>query len=93
MQSVLIRSPQADQLVALIEQAGGTAAGETDGGIGVRGIDAAAIGELAAKAGLVLHELTPRRASLEEAFMELTRDSVDYHASPPGPGYVEGVAP
>ena len=44
-------------------------------------MDAAAIGELAAAHGVVLHELTPQRASLEEAFMELTSDSVEYHAS------------
>ena len=36
------------------------------------------IGELAARDGLVLHELTPQRASLEAAFMELTRDSLEY---------------
>ena len=44
------------------------------------GLDAAAIGELAAAQGLVLHELSPQRASLEEAFMELISDSVDFHA-------------
>jgi ABC-2 type transport system ATP-binding protein len=36
------------------------------------------IGELAASASVVLYELTPRLASLEEAFMELTADSVEY---------------
>ena len=44
----------------------------------VTGLDCAAVGELAALDRIVLHELTPRSASLEEAFMELTRDSVDY---------------
>jgi len=34
--------------------------------------------------GIALHELTPRHASLEEAFMELTRDSVDYRTDVPG---------
>jgi ABC-2 type transport system ATP-binding protein len=38
-----------------------------------------AIGELAAANGIALHELTPVRASLEEAFMELTQESVEYH--------------
>ena len=47
------------------------------------GLDAAAIGELASTHGIALHELTPRHASLEEAFMELTQDSVDYRASGP----------
>ena len=39
------------------------------------------IGELAAREGIVLHELTPLEASLEEAFMELTRDDVEFQAS------------
>jgi len=44
----------------------------------VTGLESAAVGELAALDHVVLHELTPRAASLEEAFMELTRDSVDF---------------
>jgi ABC-2 type transport system ATP-binding protein len=44
----------------------------------VTGIGAARIGELAAQAGVVLHELTPQMASLEEAFLELTADSLEY---------------
>ncbi|WP_370374243.1 ABC transporter ATP-binding protein [Catenulispora sp. GP43] len=50
-----------------------------DGALIVRGMDAAEIGEKAAAARVVLHELTPQRASLEEAFMELTRGAVEYH--------------
>ena len=46
----------------------------------VTGIDGEAIGELARRHGLALYELTPVRASLEEAFMELTRDEVEYRA-------------
>jgi ABC-2 type transport system ATP-binding protein len=52
-----------------------------DGALMVTGIEAAAIGDMAAEAGLALHELTPVRASLEEAFMELTHDSVEYRAA------------
>jgi ABC-2 type transport system ATP-binding protein len=44
----------------------------------VTGLPAPRIGELAASASIVLYELTPRLASLEEAFMELTADSVEY---------------
>ncbi|GAA2646111.1 ATP-binding cassette domain-containing protein [Nonomuraea recticatena] len=51
-------------------------------GLSVRGMDAAGIGELALRAGIALRELTPRSASLEEAFMELTEDSVEYGARP-----------
>jgi ABC-2 type transport system ATP-binding protein len=46
----------------------------------VQGLDAAAIGELIGSNGLLLHELTLVRSSLEDAFMELTADSVEYHA-------------
>jgi ABC-2 type transport system ATP-binding protein len=62
---------------------GATDAGATNTGDGaasmiVTGLPAPRIGELAASASVVLHELTPRLASLEEAFMELTADSVEY---------------
>ena len=46
----------------------------------VSGLGAAAIGDLAAGLGIALHELAPQAASLEEAFMELTRDSVEFRA-------------
>ena len=49
----------------------------------VTGLPAPRIGELAASASVVLYELTPRLASLEEAFMELTADSVEYGKSRP----------
>jgi ABC-2 type transport system ATP-binding protein len=44
----------------------------------VSNVEAARVGEQAAQGGFVLHELTPERGSLEEAFMELTRESVEY---------------
>jgi ABC-2 type transport system ATP-binding protein len=40
-----------------------------------------AIGELAAANGVVLHELSPLAASLEDAYMSLTADAVEYHSS------------
>ncbi|MEE1755533.1 ABC transporter ATP-binding protein [Streptomyces sp. SP18CS02] len=46
----------------------------------VRGIDAPHIGRLAATHAIELHELTPRTASLEQAFMDLTQTSVEYQA-------------
>ena len=51
-----------------------------DGGIVVTGVPSARIGEIAARRPLTLHELTPIRASLEDAFMELTSDSVEYRS-------------
>jgi ABC-2 type transport system ATP-binding protein len=75
-----VRSPQSQRLSELLSAAGASVHPTADGALDVTKLDAAAIGEVAASNGLVLHELTPRRASLEEAFMELTRDSVEYHA-------------
>jgi ABC-2 type transport system ATP-binding protein len=80
-QSVRVRSPQGAELTAHLHTAGATVRPLTDGLIQVTGLDAAAVGELAAANGVVLHELTPEKASLEEAFMELTSDTVEFHAS------------
>jgi ABC-2 type transport system ATP-binding protein len=52
-----------------------------DGGLEVRGTTAQVIGETAASAGLVLHELAPHRGSLEDSYMSLTADAVEYHAT------------
>jgi ABC-2 type transport system ATP-binding protein len=59
----------------------GTGAGTDPDVIEITGVDSDAVGTLAANHGIVLFELTPIRASLEEAFMELTRESVEYHAT------------
>jgi ABC-2 type transport system ATP-binding protein len=86
--SVRVRTPDPARLTELITAAGGTAAPGEDGGgpatpgnaaglLTVTGLPAARIGELAASASIVLHELTPL-ASLEEAFMELTSGSVEF---------------
>ncbi len=79
--SVRVASPEAGRLAPLLTQAGATLTGGSDGALEVYGLEAARIGEVAAAAGVVLHELTPHRASLEEAFMELTQDSVEFHAT------------
>lgn len=50
------------------------------------------LGELAAQHQIVLHELSPQRASLEEAFMRMTADSVEYHAHAPGAPVPAGMA-
>ncbi len=78
--SVIVRSPAGGQLATVLAQRGAAVTAHTDGGLAVTGLDAAAIGNLAASHGITLHELTPRHASLEEAFMDLTRASADYRA-------------
>jgi ABC-2 type transport system ATP-binding protein len=80
--SVLVRTPDVARLRELIIAEGGAAAeAGGDSGLVVTGLPAPRIGELAASASIVLHELTPRLPSLEEAFMELTADSVEYGGS------------
>ncbi|MGH9077197.1 MAG: ATP-binding cassette domain-containing protein [Acidimicrobiales bacterium] len=79
-QSVLVRSPHSEALAAALRVAGAQVSAQADGALVVTGMEASAVGEAAAATGAVLHELSPQRASLEEAFMELTRDSVDFHA-------------
>ena len=64
--------------------AAGAAVGEADGAsLTVEGLTAPQIGDLAAREGLRVHELAPITASLEDAFMELTKDEVEYRASEP----------
>jgi len=75
---VRVRSPQAAKLAALVVGKGGSSRPEPDGALAVTGLDAAAIGDLAGTNAIFLHELSPQEASLEEAYMELTHDSVDY---------------
>ena len=82
--SVRVRTPSADQLVSALSAKGATAGVDEDGAIEVRGMTTEEIGDLAFGEGIRLHELTTVRASLEEAFMELTADSVEYHADAPG---------
>jgi ABC-2 type transport system ATP-binding protein len=82
--AVRVRTPSADQLVRAISAKGATAGPGDEGSIEVRGLSAEQVGDLAFGEGIRLHELTTVRASLEEAFMELTADSVEYHADAPG---------
>jgi len=79
---VRVRSSEIDRLVPLLSAASSVERME-DGAVDVGGLDCAAIGDIASLHGVALHELSPQAASLEEAFMELTHDSVDYAADVP----------
>jgi ABC-2 type transport system ATP-binding protein len=79
--SVLVKSPDALRLRPLLEAAGARVLDTPLGDLEVIDFDAARVGELAAANSVVLHELTPHRASLEEAFMELTQGSVEFQAA------------
>ncbi|HEX3540969.1 MAG TPA: ATP-binding cassette domain-containing protein [Acidimicrobiales bacterium] len=78
--TVRVDGPDRPRLQQLITAAGGHVTVGNDGALTVVGLAAPPIGELAAREGVVLHELTPQLASLEEAFIELTHDSVEYGA-------------
>jgi ABC-2 type transport system ATP-binding protein len=81
---VLVRSPRAAELTGLLTAAGAAVTTEPGGGLAVTGLDAPAIADLAAARGLPVHELTPRQASLEEAYLDLTQDSTEYRSTPEG---------
>ena len=77
---VLVRSPRAAELAELIARQGGTVTPQDDGALVVTGLDAAAIGDLAAGHGIAVHALVPRQASLEDAYLDLAGESTDYRA-------------
>ncbi|MEU4795854.1 ABC transporter ATP-binding protein [Streptomyces sp. NPDC023327] len=89
---VRLRSPEHERLLDVLHQAGLTAVAADGGGVEVDGTTSERLGELAAAHGLVLHELSPQQASLEEAFMRLTAESVEYHAHS-GPTGASPAAP
>ena len=82
---VTVRSPQVQELTDVVRAAGGSLTPVGDGGFEVVGLTAEQIGDAALRAGVALHELTTVRASLEEAFMELTAGSLEYQAQGTGP--------
>jgi ABC-2 type transport system ATP-binding protein len=80
-ESVRVDTPQPSELAAALSAAGATLESSERGVLAVRGLSAGQIGDIAAAGAITLHELTPNRASLEEAFMDLTQDAVEYHAA------------
>jgi ABC-2 type transport system ATP-binding protein len=81
---VLVRSPRGTDLTAILTAAGGNVVPEPDGGLSVTGLDAPSIAGIAAEHGIAVHELATRAASLEEAYMEMTADSVEYRTGNTG---------
>jgi ABC-2 type transport system ATP-binding protein len=75
---VLVRSPQATRLRELVLGPDVSVSSSQPELLEVTGLGAREIGDLAAQNGITLHELTPLQASLEEAFMELTREDVEF---------------
>jgi ABC-2 type transport system ATP-binding protein len=80
----------ADELIKAVTARGGVAATGDEDAVEVRGMTAAEVGDLAFEQAIRLHELATVRASLEEAFMELTASSVEYRAEAPVAGSTIG---
>lgn len=78
--AIRVRSPQAERLSELLRAPEVTITPGEDGMFHVTGTTAREVGELAARAQLVLHELSPVQGSLEDAYLALTQDDVEYHA-------------
>jgi ABC-2 type transport system ATP-binding protein len=76
--TVRVRSPQAVQLRELLLSPSVTVSSTEPGLLEVTGLTAAEIGQVSLDHQILLHELSTQRASLEEAFMQLTRDSVEF---------------
>jgi ABC-2 type transport system ATP-binding protein len=79
--TVFVRGSDHQKLLAAIASHGGVATDANDDGVTIGGLSAEQVGQIAFDAGVVLFELTPQRASLEDVFMELTSDAVEYGSS------------
>src|SRR5580704_13093852 len=80
LDAVRVVTPMTDIFMAALLEAGAVATVEADGSIVATGLSAAQIGELAADRILTIHELSPLKGSLEDAFMELTHDAVEFRS-------------
>lgn len=80
--SVRVRSPQLDLLRQVLADAGiAVDDDEVAAALSVRGVASEVVGELAARNGITLHELASQQVSLEDAYMKLTDDAVQYRAA------------
>jgi ABC-2 type transport system ATP-binding protein len=77
-QFVRVRTNQPNELREALQSTEATVVEEEDGALSVSDLSAEEVGDIALIRQIVIHELSPQLASLEEAFMELTHDSVDY---------------
>jgi len=81
---VRVRSPRRDELSVALTAQGMTVTSVDEDALDVAGGSAAAIGDSAFAHGIVLHELTTQEVTLEEAYMQLTAEDVEFHAHPAG---------
>jgi ABC-2 type transport system ATP-binding protein len=91
--TVLVRSPQAAHLVELLRGPDVPCTAVEPGAVEVAGTTAQVIGEAAAAASIILHELTPCAGTLEDSYLSLTADAVEYHSSPVPPPKAPAALP
>jgi ABC-2 type transport system ATP-binding protein len=80
--AVMVRTPSQDELARAVSAAGGAVTREPDQ-LRVHGLSEEQVGDIALASGVAVHHLAAAKVSLEQAFMELTADSVDYRAALP----------
>ena len=80
---VLVRTPQPAEVMTVLAGAGATVVATGQDALTVSGLPTGRIAEETAGRGLRLYELAPYRASLEEAYLELTRNAVEYRTTAP----------
>jgi ABC-2 type transport system ATP-binding protein len=78
---VLVRSPRAAQLAPILTGLGASVTTTEDGGLVAVGVDAPTIGDAAAAASIPIHGLTPRSATLEDVYLEMTSEAAEYRAA------------
>ncbi|MEV4759350.1 ATP-binding cassette domain-containing protein [Micromonospora sp. NPDC049559] len=78
---VLVRSPRADELARVLTGLGAAVTTTGDGALVAVGVDAPTIGDAAAAASIPVHGLTPRSATLEDVYLEMTSGAVEYRAA------------
>jgi ABC-2 type transport system ATP-binding protein len=79
---VFVRTPRRSGLTRVLTGMGATVLAEPDGGLSVTGLDAWRIASAAATHYIPIQELTPRSASLEDSYLELTNASIEYRVQP-----------
>lgn len=89
---VRVRSPQAAELAELLDRGGSSVRVTEPGRLEVTSVSTDEIGTIAAAARITLYELAAQEASLEEAYMALTQESMDYRSTAPSPGSADLVA-
>ncbi|GAA4800242.1 ABC transporter ATP-binding protein [Streptomyces ziwulingensis] len=78
---VRVRTPQAEAMLDVLARQGVEVVAATDGTLEAQNTSAAAVGDLAARHGLTVHEVSTQSASLEQAFMRLTAQAVEYRGA------------